>query len=144
MIRQLDCASGHYARIITLYRWLSNKIDFASAIPKSFLQALDFVQSTPQLGMSRTEISLSQRQVERHFRKWIGITPKQYQRIIRVKQALNLLKQNPDIDLVTLAFENGFSDQAHMTREFNSIAKITPRQYSKLTSRRQIEEKLIS
>ncbi|NQY35884.1 MAG: AraC family transcriptional regulator [Alteromonadaceae bacterium] len=69
---------------------------------------------------------------ERQFQKWIGITPKHYQRIIRVTNTRNSLKRNPDVDLVDLALNKGFTDQAHMTREFKQIAQITPKKYTKL------------
>jgi transcriptional regulator GlxA family with amidase domain len=60
------------------------------------------------------------------------MTPKYYQRILRVKHAISFIKLNPQATLVDVTLENGFTDQAHMTREFTYIAKITPKKYSKL------------
>ena len=85
-------------------------------------------------GQINNDIPLSQRQLKRQFQKWLGMTPKNFQRIIRVKKVLNDLKLNPDTGLVSLAYNNGFSDQAHMTRELKKIAKVTPGQYSKLVA----------
>ena len=73
---------------------------------------------------------LSQRQIERQFQQWLDMTPKYYQRISRVKSALKILKLQPTTELADLALTIGFSDQAHMTREFKYIAKITPKQYT--------------
>jgi AraC-like DNA-binding protein len=49
---------------------------------------------------------------------------------LRVKSTLNFIKFNPEVGLADIALSKGFSDQAHMTREFKQIAKITPKQYS--------------
>jgi len=123
--------SGHHARIVTLYKWLNSAIDFSDIIPSSLVQALNGIQKTQALSPVSDDIFLSQRQLERQFQKWLGMTPKHYQRVLRVKRTLSFLKQHPYSDLVRLALDNNFSDQAHMTREFKQIAKITPGQYSK-------------
>ena len=128
---------GHHARILALYKWLTKVIDFPDMVPVPFIQTMNALQKTQTLGLISDHIPLSQRQLERQFQKRMGMTIKQYQRILRVKKALNSLKINPASDLAALAFDEGFSDQSHMTREFKQIAKITPWQYNKLVTRRQ-------
>jgi len=131
LYRQLKDVQGHYSKIIALYRWLDKTIDAANTLPYSLMKALNVLNSSSSLGSLSGCIPLSQRQIERQFQKWMSMTPKYYQRILRVKTALNYLKYNPETELADLALNNGFTDQAHMTREFNQIAKTTPRQYSK-------------
>jgi len=46
-----------------------------------------------------------------------------------VKHTLEQLRAQPDLTLSELALEQGFSDQAHMTRECKQIARMTPKQY---------------
>lgn len=135
--RQLDQAIGHRARIVLLYKLLSKAIDFSNAIPASLMQALDIMQRVQNLDRLSKHIPLSQRQLERQFRKRMGMTPKEFLRILRVKKTITFLKHNPDAGLVDLAINNGFTDQAHMTREFKQIAKITPKQYSKIATCRK-------
>ncbi|MEP7287687.1 MAG: helix-turn-helix domain-containing protein [Chloroflexota bacterium] len=76
------------------------------------------------------ESNLSQRQFERRFKHWMGISPKAYARLIRHEAAREALFHNPDTDLVTLAQEYGYSDQAHFTHEFKRFATQTPHQYA--------------
>ncbi|MDO6528021.1 helix-turn-helix domain-containing protein [Motilimonas sp. 1_MG-2023] len=73
-----------------------------------------------------SQVSLSQRQIERLFKRWLEISPKQYQRILRVQKTINYLREHKAVTLVDVSQQFGFSDQAHMTREFRSIASITP------------------
>ncbi|EKO3499547.1 helix-turn-helix domain-containing protein [Vibrio fluvialis] len=112
----LQSARSPASRITTLYRWCHALI----------------AQYQPQdVGhiIHRQPETLSQRQRERQFQKWLGITPKQYQRIVRVKQTLEQLRAQPHVSLADLALEQGFADQAHMTRECKQIARITPKQF---------------
>jgi AraC-type DNA-binding domain-containing proteins len=104
------------ARISILYRWIQELIVKCESPDVGHI-----IQQQPQ--------TCSQRQRERMFQKWLGITPKQYQRILRVKLTLEQLKMQPNAALVDLALEHGFADQAHMTRECKQIARITPKQF---------------
>jgi len=132
--QQLGNVQGHYAQIIALYRWLHKIIDSSNMIPCSLIKALNVLNPNMTLGSLSEYVPLSQRQTERQFQRWMNMTPKYYQRILRVKSTLNFLRYNPDTELADLALSNGFTDQAHMTREFKQIAKTTPRQYSKLVT----------
>ncbi|MFD2176310.1 helix-turn-helix domain-containing protein [Veronia pacifica] len=112
----LQAARSPSARISTLYRWTQALI--AECDPRDVGHIIH-----PQTG------AISQRQRERKFQKWLGITPKHYQRIARVKQTLEQLRVQPDMSLADLALEQGFADQAHMTRECKQIARTTPKQF---------------
>jgi transcriptional regulator GlxA family with amidase domain len=53
------------------------------------------------------------------------VSPKYYPRIFRVKKSICFLLHHKNINLVDVAQQFGFSDQAHMTKERRSIACIT-------------------
>lgn len=124
--QQLRQCSNHFARIATVYRWIKRTFEFEKLTHQT---TLDIVSAVQFSGTGQS-LPVGTRQIERHFQKWMGITPKHYQRIMRVKEALEQIKSAPDMPLADLAFEQGFADQAHMTREFSKIAKITPKKYS--------------
>ncbi|WP_027250910.1 helix-turn-helix domain-containing protein [Photobacterium halotolerans] len=132
---QLRYCCHHQARIVTMYRWMIRNLDADDAARYAITEIVKAVQPH---GRSHS-MPVSARQIERHFQKWMGMTPKYYQRILRVKQSLELIQLSPDIPLADLAAEQGFADQAHMTREFSHIAKITPKQYSLLVKKKQVQ-----
>ncbi|MBE4594425.1 AraC family transcriptional regulator [Vibrio navarrensis] len=122
----LQSHSDNASRIDTLYTWLNDNVQRTDLIPSSLEQALECIQLDITLGELDEQIALSQRQIERLFKHWMDMTPKQYQRILRVKKAIDYLRQYKCARLVEVSQQFGFSDQAHMTREFRAIARITP------------------
>lgn len=63
------------------------------------------------------------------FRAAVGLTPKHYYRIQRFTAALQRLASTKPWNLADLATAVGYSDQAHLSREFREFAGITPTQY---------------
>ncbi|WP_237421335.1 helix-turn-helix transcriptional regulator [Flavobacterium sp. HBTb2-11-1] len=58
------------------------------------------------------------RQLERNFKKYIGLSPKKYTNIIRFQNALNAIeKTNQDRSLSDIAFECGYYDLSHLSNE---------------------------
>jgi len=124
----------HTARIDALRTWIDDAIDFTQRVPRALIETSQNLQQLKPSGISTPEHSVSPRQMERLFKRWLGISPKRYQRVLRVQNTVDNLKKNPHLPLVELALQQGFSDQAHMTREFKQIAKITPKRYRQLHS----------
>lgn len=75
------------------------------------------------------DIGRSSRQIERLFKKYVGMTPKQYARIIRVEYARTYLKKSLGKTCAEIGYDSGFYDQAHFTKEFLSITGMSPKKY---------------
>ena len=72
---------------------------------------------------------LSTKQFSRIFTEYVGASPKEFQRIVRVQRVLYLLQENPQYNFAQLAYSCGFSDQSHMIREFKLFTGYTPLEY---------------
>lgn len=72
---------------------------------------------------------LSNKQFSRVFTEYVGNTPKEFMRIVRLHRALFMLQKNPKIAFARLAYECGFSDQSHMIKEFKLFSGYTPTEY---------------
>lgn len=66
------------------------------------------------------------RRLQRWFARNVGVPPRHYLRLIRFEETLAGLQQGGDT-LADHAAARGFADQAHMAREFRSIARSTAR-----------------
>ena len=122
--RQKDNAK----KIEVMYLWAEKYLNVSNVIPASLEKALECFEQDETPGQLSESNDLSQRQIERIFKLWLGMTPKHYQRILRIKKAIYFLRLNKNVSLADVSQQFGFSDQAHMTREFRTIACITPGQ----------------
>jgi len=125
---ELRMQSNIDVQIEALNFWVENNLDFIDVIPSALERALDVISQGEIPGRLSGEVELSQRQIERIFKHWMLMTPKHYQRILRVKKAIHFLRRDQKVNLTDVSLQFGFSDQAHMTREFRSIAGTTPGQ----------------
>lgn len=93
--------------------------------------ALLEVNRQPQISISRlAEISCwSSKQFSRVFTEYVGATPKDFMRIVRMQRALYKMQCNPTLPLVQVAYECGFADQSHMIKEFKLFSGYTPTEY---------------
>lgn len=62
------------------------------------------------------------------FRSTVGLAPKHYYRVRRFSTALARLAQG-NARLADVAASTGYSDQAHLSREFRELAGVTPSAY---------------
>lgn len=72
---------------------------------------------------------LSTKQFGRIFTDYVGATPKEFIRIVRMQRALSLLQQNVTASFAQVAYECGFFDQSHMIKEFKLFSGYTPAEY---------------
>jgi AraC-like DNA-binding protein len=73
---------------------------------------------------SLTGISL--RQVQRKFNELIGVSPKKLSILYRFDTARRAIVQNPNIDLLDLAFQLDYFDYSHFTKDFQQFFGLTP------------------
>jgi AraC-like DNA-binding protein len=71
-------------------------------------------------------IGWSERHLINQFRAYLGVRPKATSRRLRFSHALSMVSTHPAGDLGAIAADAGFSDQSHMTREFQTFAGVTP------------------
>jgi AraC-like DNA-binding protein len=75
------------------------------------------------------KVNISSRQLERKFKEQIGISPKQFSRVVRLNHALKLLRTNADYNWQDIIFLCGYYDQAHFIKDFKDIAGECPTRY---------------
>jgi methylphosphotriester-DNA--protein-cysteine methyltransferase len=73
------------------------------------------------------EIGLSLRQLRRRCHAVVGYGPKTLQRVLRFRRFVSQLDAGPGaLGLAALAAQAGYADQAHLTRECQALAGLTP------------------
>lgn len=76
----------------------------------------------------REQLFITERTFERNFAKAIGVTPKQFAKIIQFSFSLHQIQETDYTTLTNIAYENGFSDQSHFIKTFKKYTGGTPKE----------------
>lgn len=76
-------------------------------------------------GLARAE-GVSPRSLQRLFAAYVGVGPKWVILRYRIHEALERAESDPDVDWAALAAELGYSDQAHLIRDFTATVGVSP------------------
>lgn len=98
-----------------------------------------FITTMNKTGMSvgdlSSQVNLSQRQFERHFKYLTGFSAKTFFKIARFEAMIEALGCGTGIstkNLTSLALEHGYYDQSHLNRHFKEFTGLSPTSYVSL------------
>lgn len=74
-------------------------------------------------------LGIGERQLENYFKKYVGLTPKFFCRIIRFNYIFDLVRENKQ-QWTSLAYEASYYDQSHFIRNFKNFTGQSPSAYS--------------
>jgi AraC-like DNA-binding protein len=80
------------------------------------------------------QVNLGERALQRLFNDYVGVSPKWVIRRSRLHDAAARLANAEDVNLTHLAAELGYSDQAHLTRDFKALVGRSPSDYRRSAS----------
>lgn len=72
------------------------------------------------------QVYISIRQLEREFKRKVGISPKRYMRISRLNAVQRQLEQHRKLDFTEITYACGYADQAHFIKDFRSFTGEKP------------------
>jgi AraC-like DNA-binding protein len=70
--------------------------------------------------------AISGRQLERKFRHYLGISPKEYINFVRYQFAIDQIRDNSHKSLLDVAFSTGYYDHSHLTNEIKKYSGLLP------------------
>lgn len=126
------CECGSAKQVLSILQKAmleSNAIHAVCDAPARVRQALRLL--TASRGQMRVSdvaelVGVSERTLRRDIVAAVGLTPKMLLRILRFQRAHTLLHSKEPLNLCDIALESGYADQAHMGREFQEFAGLTP------------------
>ncbi len=71
----------------------------------------------------------SQKKLIDEFKKFVGLTPKYYQRILRFNDLLQKIQHKDSVTWRDIAQDCGFFDQSHFIKEFRHFSGMNPEQF---------------
>lgn len=72
---------------------------------------------------------VSGRRIQQRFKNEIGISPKLFQRTLRVNKVIQEIIKTPHVHLTSLAYQYGYFDQSHFIHEFKQFTSMSPSRF---------------
>jgi len=106
-----------------------NDEETIDTIVKNTVDSLIFTNGNASINSILKENLSKRRQLERNFKKQIGVSPKQLGKVIRLQTALKMLLDRKSEDLTSIAYESEYFDQAHFIKDFREFTGINPKEF---------------
>lgn len=129
--QQIVQASNTQERIDIIETFLLNRLHQNTTIEhlvKTTVDALLTTNGSSPINQILKDDLSKRRQLERNFKKQIGISPKQLGKVLRLQSALKMLLNDPE-SLTNIAYENEYFDQAHFIKDFKEFVGTTPKEF---------------
>ncbi|WP_370087282.1 AraC family transcriptional regulator [Ekhidna sp.] len=104
----------------------------SKTIPLAIVQTTALIAKNPTSGTIKwisENSGYSQKHFIALFKKYVGLTPKGFQKVMRFQKVVNDLQNTNQINWTQLALDCGYYDQAHFINEFKIFSGYNPNQY---------------
>ena len=120
-------------RISYIENFLLKKLNSVHSPDKVFTGALMLIndhQGNISVAGLLNVLPVTERQLERKFKQFIGFGPKRFADTVKLQHFLKLLQKHPShSNIAEAVYEGGYYDQAHLNNYFKKNIGITPTQY---------------
>jgi AraC-like DNA-binding protein len=123
---RLAAAGDAQRRLATFEAALLARLPRVRAIHPAVAHALAQFSATDDVAAVVDDVGYSHRRFIALFRGAVGLSPKRYCRVQRLQRAISRI---PTRSLAEVAIDAGYSDQAHLSREFRELAGVSPGEY---------------
>ena len=123
---------SHERKFELIEDWLlSNKkeITFTKEVISPLVALIENTPEKIQINEVVKKSGYSQKQCIHLFKKHIGLSPKQFHKIIRFNEILNTIHGEKQIEWAKIAAGCGYFDQAHFIKDFQVFSGLNPKKY---------------
>ena len=113
-------------------QWLEVKFDKKKQPSATLLKMLEKVEtekSATHFDDIFSEYPFTRKHLIDQFKKYVGLTPKYYQRILKFNDILAKIQRKETLSWAQLSYEYGFSDQAHFIKTFKHFSGFSPKAF---------------
>lgn len=124
-----DSAEQRFAH---LERFLGQRVS-PSVVPSAIVceaaRRIEDAHGNLRIGSIPADLGVSRKQLWLQFTRELGLSPKAYARLQRFVWTLARLRQSTSVEWPRLAAAAGYSDQAHLVRDFRRAAFASPTEF---------------
>lgn len=135
---QLAEAGSAAARVACMRDFLRTRTGPGRLDPLA-AQAMRAIQRNPSISMRRLAglLDIGERSLQRRFKAETGASAKQFARIERMQQAV--AAHRAGLDWAGVAHASGFTDQAHLIRDFRALAGVPPEAFCRRAAAERVQ-----
>lgn len=125
-------ANDNQQRIAIIENFLMGRLVNSETADSTTKSCVDLImQSKGQLVVTELadKMNITRRNMERKFISLIGMSPKQLSRVTRLQATIKMLQDERFTSLTSVAYENGYYDQAHFIKDFRDFTGISPKAF---------------
>jgi AraC-like DNA-binding protein len=111
--------------------WLNSRFDEMRKAPGEVLRSMSTLQKEAVSDLPKIidEYPHTRKHLISQFKKYVGVTPKAYQRILRFNEIFHRIQKKEKIVWANIAYQCGYSDQSHFIKEFKRFSGFNPREF---------------
>jgi AraC-like DNA-binding protein len=129
-IKSLKTVSAKTAHITALlYQLFQTKKQVLDFKVKQVIEFILKTKGQQSISNLATDLKLNERTLERRFLNEVGLSPKQFSKIIQFQLSLEQLTMKDYTKLTDIVYENGFADQSHFIKVFKAFTGKTPKTF---------------
>ena len=112
-------------------KWLVDIFQQDKIPSPELLNVLEKLQTESVSNFSKVieDYSKTQKHLIDQFKKYVGLTPKFYQRILRFNEILQQIHQSEKIEWSQVAYQCEYADQSHFIKEFKHFSGLNPQKF---------------
>ena len=132
LLAELKEPSPPIEKFQTIEKWLLQRLqpdDFYTNIIGYAINEIENASAQLSISSLAERTGYSQKQLIELFKKYVGITPKQFHRIVRFNEILKAIEKEKQISWSSIAVDCGYFDQAHFIKDFQSFSGLNPGKY---------------
>jgi AraC-like DNA-binding protein len=129
---QIYSATSNQERISLLRHFLIQQLKPIPAQNALLTHSIELIQRSAgqlSIGTIAQECSIGYKAMERLYQSKVGLSPKQYARIIRFQSLFKHYSSSSVNNFTELAYAAGYYDQAHFIRDFKHFSGVSPATY---------------
>lgn len=122
------------AKCVLVEHWLKHRFVQEREPSETILALIEKLKELPSLNSSEfnhliKDYPYSQKHLIDQFKKYVGLTPKYFQRILRFNEILTKINQKEKRSWTRISYECGYADQAHFIKEFKHFSGFNPQAF---------------
>ena len=113
-----------------LERLTANQTKRIDILAEAAIHYLYQHRTNSDLDRLASTLNVSHRHLQKTFLSKVGLSQKQFIRMLRFQQTLQMMAQACGLNFTSLAYENNYYDQSHLVKEFKAFTGFSPSDFA--------------